>query len=50
MFMQKVKGTEIKGQGNRGQTHFAPIWEFPDRNSSLSLQMDTKWYTKLEVA
>ena len=39
----KVKVTEVK-------TNFAPIWAFPDRNSSLNLQMAMKWCTKLEGA
>ena len=36
----KVKVTEIN-------TKFAPIWAFPDRNSSLNSQMPTKWCAKL---
>ena len=40
----------LKGKVTEVKTNFAQIWVFPDRNSSLSLQMDTKWYTKLEVA
>ena len=39
----KVKVTEVKG-------NFAPIWAFPECNSSLNVQMATKWCTKLEVA
>ena len=38
----KVKVTKVK-------TNLAPIWAFPDHNSSLNLQMSTKWCTKLGV-
>ena len=37
------KVTEVK-------TNFAPYWPFPDRNSSLNLEMAMKWCTKLQVA
>ena len=39
----KVKVTEVK-------TNFAPIWVFPENNSSLNSQMAMKWCIKLEVA
>ena len=42
-YKPKVKVVDVK-------THFAPIWSFPDHNSSLNLQMATKWCTKVEVA
>ena len=38
----KVKVTEVK-------TNFAPIWLFPDHNSSLNSQMAMNWCIKLEL-
>ena len=47
MSVQKVK---VKGQGQRGQNKFAPIWAFLDRNSSLNSLVSVKWCTNIKVA
>ena len=43
----KRSGSEVKGQGHRGQS---PILSFPDRDYSLNSHMAMKWCTKLSVA
>ena len=46
MFMQKVNGQEVNGQGHRGHD---PTQPFPDHNSSLNAHMMMKWCTKPDV-
>ena len=43
----KRSGSEVKGQGHRGQN---PTCAIPDCNSSLNSPMTMKWCRKLEVA
>ena len=52
-----IGDAHAEGQGKRSRakvtevkTNFAPIWAFPDQNTSLKSQMATKWCKKLEVA
>ena len=46
--MQKVKVRCPRWRSQR--SNFVPIWEFPDRNSTLNQEMAIKWCTKLNVA
>ena len=46
MSMQKVKERAPKVKVAEAKINFAPIWIFPDRNSSWNSQMATKLSTK----